>query len=185
MVCNVSSGMILGYIVTHGKHKVTLEEMFKRLSVQMGGDGKTISKKQLDAYINKAESGNIKISSSELKALKKLQAKWDDISKGKDTISFADMKGFSVLLMNIYVSSFQSSDDKDDDDSKNEFKAYIKQTLGISDNKAVDKSDLEAKLKSLLSDKTSDDSNGDLVDALTNMIAVHDSNANSTISEEV
>lgn len=184
MVSNISSGMILGYIVSHGKRKVTLEDMFKRLSVEMGGDGSAITKKQLDTYINKAESGKIKLSSSELKALKQLQAKWNDIAKGKDTISFSDMKDFLVLLMNIFIGSFQNSDNKDDSDSSNDFKEYLKKTLGISDNNPS-KSDLEAKLKSLLSDKSNDDSNGDLVDTLTNMIAAHDSNANTTISEEV
>lgn len=185
MVSNISAGMILGHILTHGKHKVTLEEMFKRLSFEMGGDGKTITKKQLDEYVSKAESGNIKISKAKLKALKQLQAKWDDISKGKDSISFSDMKGFPLMLVSIYVSGFEDSEDEDKKDSKkDDFKEYVKLALEINDN-SLDKSALESKLKSLLADKSNDDSNGDLIDTLTNLIAASDAKANTTVEKQV
>lgn len=181
MVNNISAGLILGYVNIIGKKKVSLEEMFKSLSLEMGGDGNTITKKQLDTYIAKAESGAIKVSNAKLKALKKLQEKWDDISKGKDSISFSDLKDFSMLLVNIVVGGFQDSEEEDS--SKSDLKEYAKQTLGISDDTS-DKSDLEAHLKSLLADHSNDDSNSDLVDLLTNLIAVHESNATNTISAE-
>lgn len=193
MVSSVSSGMILGYIQTHQKHKVTLEEMFKHLSVEMGGDGKTISKKQLDDYIKKAQSGEIKISNAHLSALKQLQAKWNDIAKGKDSISFANMKNFALLLMNLYVSGFQEpEDEKSKEDSKNDVDETIeKEVLQLHDKsssqsgQSVNESGLKMQLQKVLADKSNDDSNPDLVDKLTNIIAKQQSSSNTTVEIEV
>lgn len=187
MVSNVSAGMILGFINYHGKRKVTLEEMFKRLSLEMGGDGTKITKKQLDDYINKAESGLINVSDAKLKALKKMQGSWDKLSKDGENITFDDLKKFPMLLMDITISEFEESDkDKKQDDSDNSkfnIKNYLKEVFNQSDSNEITKSDLESYLKSLLSESSADEENSDLVDALTNLIAL--SPTFTTIETEV
>lgn len=189
MVSNVSSGMILAYENYHGKKKVTLAEMFKRLSLEMGGDGTKITKKQLDDYIKKAESGLVSISKSKLKALKKMQEHWDNISSDGENITFDDIKNFPMLLIDIAVGDFEESDKEkkqnelsDLEDSKFDIKTYLKTALNKSDDSEITKSDLEAQLQTLLSESSNDETSSELVDSLTNLIASF--NSVSTINEE-
>ena len=42
--------------------------MFQMLSIELGGDGETITKKQLDNYIKSAQDGKIKISNRDYAA---------------------------------------------------------------------------------------------------------------------
>lgn len=191
MVSNVSAEMILGFIKYHGKKKVTLEEMFKSLSLEMGGDGKTITKKQLDEYVRKAEAGLINISKTKLQALKKMQENWDNISKDGNNLTFADFKGFPTLLVDAAVGDFEDSDKdkkKDTFDNTENSKIYkfniddLKQAMGVSENNEITKSDVESYLQSVLSVSSDDDSSSDLVDSLTNLIA--NFSVNTTVEKE-
>lgn len=188
MISNISAEMILGFIKYHGKKKVTLAEMFKSLSLEMGGDGKTITKKQLDDYIRKAETGIIKVSKSRLKALKKMQANWDKLSKDGNSINFADLKDFPMLLVNATVGDFEDSDNesKEKTDDLDKYKLDIndlKKIIGVAENSEITKSDVESYLQSILSEPSNDDSNSDLVDSLTNFVA--NFSINTTIETEV
>lgn len=176
MVVGVSAEMILAFSKYHGKKKTTLQEMFKSLSLEMGGDGKTITKDQLSSYVRKAENGTVKLNPTRLKALKKMLDNWDKISKDGENITFADLQSTPMLLFNAAVGDFNDSDkkkqfdDKSDKTNKFDIEEYLKTALNLSENKEITKSDLETHLKSLLSD-TSDDVNTDLIDTLTNLIA--------------
>lgn len=175
MVAGVSAEMILAFKKFSGKKKATLQEMFKSLSLEMGGDGKTIKKDQLSAYIRKAESGAVKISPSRLRALKKMLENWDKISKDGENITFADLKDMPMLLFNAAVGDLSDSDkkkksDNEDKSDKFDLEEYLKTALNLSDGEEITKSDLESHLKSLLSD-TSEEANTDLIDVLTNLIA--------------
>lgn len=190
MVSNISAEMLLSFINYHGKKKVSMEEMFKNLSLEMGGDGSKITKSQLDAYIKKAESGSIKISKAKLKALKKLQANWDQISKGKDSVTYSDLKDFPVLLANAVIGDFEDpdkEDKKDKSDNSDEYKLnindYLKKAFDISDANEITKSELESHLQSLLADSSNDEANSDLVDLFTNLIASYQ--PNTTVETDV
>lgn len=173
MVSSISAGMILAFEKFHGKKKPTLEDLFKSLSLEMGGDGKTITKGQLNSYIQKAENGTIDVNPTKLKALKKMQENWDNISKDGENITFADLKDMPMLLVNASVGDFNDSDKKKKikEDDKFDLKDYLKTALNISDDKEITKSDLESHLKTLLSESSEDSTNTDLVDTLTNLIA--------------
>lgn len=174
MVYNISATFLESYVNYFSNKKVSLAEMFKRLSLEMGGDGNTITKDQLDNYIKKAEGGSIEISHQKLSALKQMQRNWDTISKGDGSIDFGDMQEYKVLLILASIGSFEliktADDNSDNADSVN---SLIK-ALGLSnvhELKDVKDSDLNAHLKNLLADDSNDDSNANTIAMITNIIA--------------
>lgn len=182
MVIGVSAEMILAFVKYNGKKKMSMEEMFKSLSLEMGGDGKTITKNQLSSYIRKAENGTVKINATRLKALKNMLKNWDNISTDGKNITFGDLKNLPMLLFNAAVGDFDDSKKTKDDEESDKFdiKEYLKTALNLSEDDEITKSDLEAHLKSLLSETS--DENSDLIDNMVNTLASYESA--STISEE-
>jgi len=73
------------------------EDMFQRLTNDIGGDGKTISKEDLDSYISELESGTDG-DKGKLGFLKQLSSKFDQISGGKDNITVDDLKNGRDIL---------------------------------------------------------------------------------------
>lgn len=178
MVVGVSAEMILAFKKFSGQKKATLQDMFKSLSVEMGGDGKTITKSQLSTYIQKAESGTTKLSPTRLQALKKMLANWDNISKDGESITFSDMQSMPMLLFDAAVGDFNNPDktkksDDEQESDKFDVQEYLKNALNIPEDGEIKKSDIESHLKSVLSD-SSNDATG-IVDTLTNVIATYNS----------
>lgn len=198
-VSGLSNGLIKAYTVFQSTNSLSTKDMFKSLSLDVGGDGKAITKKQLDAYVDKAKSGDISVSDSKLSALKSLQENWDKISGGKDSITADNMKDYSKILVKTVLDDFTTAPDSKSADStktsdsqkaapqssKNGFiddiDAYlIKSALGTSVNNASS-SDLNSYLKTLLTGTSdeNDDTNANLIASLTNLIA--NRNSSSTI----
>ncbi len=50
-IYNISPGFLIAYMTSQDKSELDMEKVFKRLSFEMGGDGKTITKDQLDNYL--------------------------------------------------------------------------------------------------------------------------------------
>ena len=179
MIHNISAGFIETYINFLGKEKLTTGEMFKRLSLEMGGDGSTITKKQLNDYIDKASSGSIKLGKQKLSALKALQKDWDTISQGKDSISVGDMKGFELLLAATLTD--METGDKDSENSTansaDDLHALLLKNLGLTNIKDATKSDLSAHLNTLLSNNSNDDDIADAIDSLINLKANSDNSS--------
>lgn len=78
---------------------LSASDLFSKLTNDLGGDGKTITKSELESYIKKVESDN---SGSEdkrkLGLLKQLDANWDKISGGSDSITESQLEsGMSYL----------------------------------------------------------------------------------------
>jgi len=180
VINNISAGFIETFINFHGKNKLTAAEMFKRLSLEMGGDGQTITKKQLNDYIDKADSGSIKLSKQKLSALKEIRNEWDTISDGKDSISVGNFKGFELLLAAAMVDSPETEKD-DSSNSKNskedsnslesDLQALLLKNLGLTDLKDASNSDLSTHLNTLLSNDSNDDDIADAIDSLINLKA--------------
>lgn len=171
-ISNINPGFLQSYINFHSKVKLTIDEMFKRLSIEMGGDGKTITKSQLDSYIEKAESHSIKISREKFTALKQIQKNWDAISKGEDSISAGDMEGYEAFLASAMADGFESIEISDNSNSKvSEIYKYLLKNLGISDLKNASDSELNSYLQTLLSEDSDDDAIGDAIDSLINLMA--------------
>jgi len=169
MIWNISSSFIQAFEMVKSGKKITPEEMFKRLSIMMGGDGESITKKQLDNYIAEAEKGDVKTNKSGLTALKVMQQNWDQISGGKDSITVGDLKDYTTLLAMAFAGSFTMSTTPDESTSKIEKADDDKK---ISSDTPI--ADLKAMLKEALGGTTdaNDDSNADFISTLTNMIAL-------------
>lgn len=170
----ISANLLKYYVTFQSKKDMTLEDMFRMLSFEMGGDGSSITKDQLDSYIDKAEAGDIDVSKSKLRTLKTIQNNWDTISGGDDSISFEDMKKYAILLLGAMVDG-GSSEDSEAEASDAEINSYLltKRALEISDDDEDRASKLSSILKETLSGITdeNDDANADLIASLTNLIA--------------
>jgi hypothetical protein len=66
------------------------EDMFKKLTEELGGDGTTINKEDLDSYIEELESSGS--DDKKLGFLKQLSANFDKISGGDDSITVDELK---------------------------------------------------------------------------------------------
>lgn len=182
------SNLLTSYLDSTLNADLDTKTIFKKLSIDMGGDGKSITKDQLDSYISNAENGTVSISDNELKALKTMQSKWDTISKGSDSITYSNMSGFKDIL-----TSMDSPDDTSNqvDLSTLQTSSYIEDVDDYLVNAALSSSissnsvaDATSMLKSLLTGTTdeNDDSNANLIATLTNIIA--NSKSTSTVETE-
>lgn len=182
-ISGLSSGLIQSYEMFKSyKEELTVENMFQMLSVELGGDGETITKDQLDSYIESAEDGDVDISDQELKSLKTIQDNWGNIasSEDADSIAYSDMQEYSMLLLSALTGGISPSNSSentaiseiDDSDSYDIDSYIISETLGsLSNNK--DSSGASSLLHTLLTGDTDekDDANAGLIATLTNIIA--------------
>lgn len=183
-----SSSLLNSYLESTSNKDLDSKEIFKKLSIDVGNDGKEITKEQLDNYITKAEKAKSGkedtsgISDEELSSLKDMQKNWDKIADGGDKITYSDMSS--------YQSTLKSMDEADKApevdvskfvDTTPDVNAYIvESTLGNSVNSGA-----KSLLNTLLTGNTdtNDDSNADLIDKLTNLIASY-KESTSTIETE-
>lgn len=183
-IYNISAGFLQSYVTFQSKKDMTLEEMFKRLSLEMGGDGKSITKEQLDDYIGKAESGHLSVSKEKLNALKTIQKNWDTISKGEDSITFDNLKGFPSILAATMAGGFEATEISDSPSAlASAIQDYLVNALGLESIENITKADLNSYLNACLLDETFvvddvelvGDANSEIIGTLTNMIASFDS----------
>lgn len=161
-ISSIGSGLILGFENFGLKSELTLQNMFQMLSIELGGDGETINKKDLDNYIDDAKDGIIEVSDKELSALTELQSNWDTIAgKGNDSITFSDMKNYSTILVMAISGGITSDNINDSEDLE----------PSIINNEDDANSSLNSVLKTILSD----DKNTNLIDTLTNLIKAYSS----------
>lgn len=181
---SVSPGLILAFTALHAKKQgdrdeVDLKEMFFNLSLELGGDGETINKKDLDDYIKMVDSGKKSMSKSRLSALKMIQQQWDNIStdKDKEFITASDMKDYFFLLVMATTDTFEVPESSED--AKSILEAMLQENENSDENTKL--ADLLKKMLSGTTDEN-DDANANLIDALTNMIALQ--SANSSVETE-
>lgn len=187
---NYTNKTALGRYVNSDKDNADPRKIFEKLSIDLGGDGKSITKSQLDTYANKAESGSISIPSEELDALKNMQHEWDNISEGSDSISYSNMSasGNKDILTSMVPEDSSSTVDykKQTEDFTNSINNYIKESaLNFSTNgTSSNKNAYSSMLNTLLTGTTdeNDDSNANLIANLTNLIA--NSKSSSTMETE-
>lgn len=156
---------------------MSMEEMFKSLSLSLGGDGEKITKKDLDKYIENADKGLVDVGKTKLRALKMIQKNWGTISQDKDYITLSDMKDYSFLLIMAVYGDTSASDPSNELTTEDEQKDtaiiedLMKNTKDCTPSEVCDK--LANLLKDLLNgtDDTSDEENANLIAAVTNLIA--------------
>lgn len=175
-VNNLSGGLATNYEKFQSVSKLTTENMFQMLSLELGGDGEKITKKQLNTYIEDAKDGTVDISNQELDALKDLQENWNAIA-GKDTksITYKNMGDYRDILfsavaggLSVAGNTNSVTDDvgsHQDNSELDVFSTPDKDTTFM----------LETLLKGI-KDKNND-TNANLIDMLVNIIASYDSNS--------
>ncbi len=190
-VNNVNSASLLsGYLDSTSNADLNAKTIFKKLSIDMGSDGKTITKGQLDSYLNDIEKGKTVVTDEVKEGLLSISENWDLISKGRDSISYANVSGFSDVLKSMDEADKKSStiDIRELNDSiQKQVKNYIVDSAfkfnAYGKNETV--SGLSSMLNTLLTGMTDerDDENADLIDTLVNLIEKQ-KNVTSTIERE-
>ena len=110
MINGISSGQILKLQNFSGGRKLTTEKMFGMISIQLGGDGKTITRNQLQQYIQKADNGLINCASKQLKAFKLLDDNWKDLFEDSDSITARDFNKAAGIFAQIILAKDDKSD---------------------------------------------------------------------------
>lgn len=172
MINSISAGLIKNYLAFQSKTQLTSEEMFKRLSVEMGGDGTSITKDQLNNYIEKAESGSFAVGKDKLNALKSIKNNWDQIAGKKDAIKAEDLADYSVLLLQSMGGSAETIHEKFTLPKADFFK-YLMELMG-TDGKGVSKNDLTTYLKSLIATDSEHTDHSNEIAMTTDLIAEFD-----------
>lgn len=188
-----SSSLTASYLDSTSNVKVDTKKVFQELSIDMGGDGKAITKKQLDSYITKAKAAKAGkedtsgISDNELKGLETMQKNWDKISKGSSSITYSNM---SSAANKSTLTSMDTADKTTTIDKSADAKEFTKTindyivTSALNTN-TNSSNNAHSMLKTLLTGTTdeNDDSNAELIAKLTNIIE-DSKKAKSTIETE-
>ena len=113
MINGVSSGQILRLQNFGGTRKLTTDKIFGMISIQLGGDGRSISRENLKQYIQKADDGLINCSEKQLKAFKLLYENWKDLFGDTDSITARDFnKASGIFAQNILAKEDKSDLEK-------------------------------------------------------------------------
>ena len=110
MINGISSGQMLKLQNFSGGRKLTTEKMFGMISIQLGGNGKTITRNQLQQYIQKADNGLINCASKQLKAFKLLDDNWKDLFGDSDSITARDFNKAAGIFAQIILAKDDKSD---------------------------------------------------------------------------
>lgn len=110
MINGVSSGQILKLQNFGGTRKLTTDKIFGMISIQLGGDGRSISRENLKQYIQKADDGLINCSEKQLKAFKLLDENWKDFFGDTDSITARDFNKASGIFAQIILAKEDKSD---------------------------------------------------------------------------
>lgn len=189
----LSNTSLQRYLDSTDSSDVDTKTMFSKISIDLGGDGKSITKDQLDSYISSAENGDVSISNDELTSLKTLQEDWDAIA-GEDA---EKMTYFDIAKSGSEALTSLISEEEDTSAASSLFTATADATAAAyskvvnaalsglssdSSNSSSSSSGLSSLLNTLLTGNTDehDDANADLIANLTNLLAA----SNSTVEKE-
>lgn len=187
----LSNTSLQRYLNSTDSNDVDTKTIFSKISMDLGGDGKSITKDQLDSYISSAVNGDISISKDELTSLKTLQEDWDAIA-GEDT---EKMTYFDVVKSgsDVLTSLIPEEDDKSAasslftataDATAAAYSKVVNAALsGLSSSDSNNSSSgMSSLLNTLLTGNTDeyDDANAELIANLTNLLA----KSTSTVEKE-
>lgn len=176
MVLGISSGLMLNmYKYGSAAKKIEKQEIFASISVAIGGDGKTINRKQLQDYIEKADNKEVKISDKLLNAYKQFDSAWDTVF-GKDTenITIEDYDKGAYLFANIIISSNDESENekfyKDLQEKSKKYLDELAEKLNGDKDAPLEIQQVKDYLAELI-DKNEEEDNDEEIAKLTNVIA--------------
>ena len=143
-------------------------DLFAKLSSAVGGDGKTITKKEVETSISKLESEpSGSADTKELSFLKQLDKNWDKISGGSDSITSSQLaSGLSTMKASSHHHHHKSDSSTSPDSSTSLFSALADSTGASSSG--ITKDDLTSYLKTLVESLSSGTNNSTTGNASTN-----------------
>ena len=164
------------------------DDMFQKLSKDVGGDGKTITKTQLEDYIASLKSDTSGTADKgKLGFLEQLDKNWDKVSNGKDSITSADLKAgksylkppsktdsTSSLFSSLSDSVNAGSDGITKDDLVSYLKSLFESTTSKDNSSTTDSTDSTNTTSSTDSTSSSDELKAEMK-LLTNLIVNFDS----------
>lgn len=163
MITTITSGMMLNmYRYGSPTKQVDQRQVFASVSIMVGGDGTSISKSQLKNYIDKASMGAVKISRTQLQALKSMYSQWDNVfGKDTDAVTFDDFEKAPQLFYQAAMSSNEEDDNEKFLREICEKAKKVKEELAKKINKDEDKAptveQLHEYLKELINTDKEDD----------------------------
>ena len=197
-----SPSLTSNYLDSTSNKDVNAKQVFTDLSIDVGSDGKNISKNQLDNYISKIQATKAQdakdaaatksavvdtsgVSDAELKGLTTLQKNWTTVSQGSDTITYSNLSQNKDILTSMDSPDKTNTIDLSQytaDRTKSINESLIASALGTSTTATP--AAATSMLQTLLTGTTdqNDDSNAELISALTNYIA--GSQSQSTINTQ-
>ena len=191
MVSSISNSDSLAYLLkqlasststtSDSSNALSAKDMFAKLSKELGGDGKTITKDQLESYIKTVESDTTgTYDKGSLGFLKQLDTNWNSISGGSDSITESDMAaGMSYLAPPAPPTESSSSSSAISD----LFTSLSDAT--DSDSSGISKDDLVSYLKSLVSSLTSAESASDTSTSTSTTASSTDSTSSTTSTTDL
>ena len=173
------------YLNSTSSDDVSAKKIFEKLSIDLGGGGKTITKDQLGDYIEQAEDEEGSIPDEELDVLNELYDNWDKAADGEDEITYSRLvsTGYKENLLSVVPEEDDSaSESLQDDFNESTIAAYSKvlnSALGGLSTGDDDEDSQFSLIKTLLSlEENDDDSSKDLLKTLLS------SNITSTLELE-
>lgn len=163
------------YINSTDSSDVSAKKLFEKLSLDVGSDGKTITKNQLDSYIKNAQNGTTTIPEQELSALLTIQENWDDMANSDDEINYYSVagSGYKNTLLSIVPeekeNAFASIQDDFNESTIKAYSTVINAALSGLSSGEEDESSLSSLLSTLLSN-TTDEEDGDSANAIATII---------------
>lgn len=142
-----------------GKKPPSADEMFTKLTEDLGGDGTSITKDQLESYISELESSSSTEDKGKLGFLKQLQSNFDTISGGSDSITAEDLENGMEYLKPPEGPQGGSKP------SATDIFSSLSSKVGADEN-GITKDQLESYLEELKSSDSSDSKEIDLVSKL-------------------
>jgi hypothetical protein len=179
IINTLSLDLIQAYAKYQNLSSMKTDDLFKAVSLQVGGDGKSIEKETLDNYIKSASSDT-----ADLSELKLIQRNWYELSKGEETITSENMtdKNSTKLLFSAVTSNVSSAIRKAASvvnspetslSSSDKIYSYLVDSAAKS-SKGTSSSQYDlliSYLSELLSCNSDENSNSDSIDAVINMLA--------------
>lgn len=132
------------------KSPMSASDIFSKLTQELGGDGKTITKDELKTYMSKVESDTTgQYDKKELGFLNQLYNNWDKISGGSNSITENNIESGINYLKPSHHTHSRSSDSMPSD-----LFSSLSEAVG-ADSNGISKDELSTYLKKLLSESTS------------------------------
>ena len=179
IINTLSLDLIQAYVKYQNLSSMKPDDLFKAVSLQVGGDGKSIDRETLNNYMKSASSNT-----ADLSQLRLIQKNWYQISNGEEKITAENMsdKNSTKLLFSAVTSNVSAAIQKATSvvnspetslSSSDRIYSYLVDSAakGINATSSSQYDLLISYLGELLSCNSDENSNSDSIDAVINMLA--------------